>query len=108
MLNNKEYADLIKTIKQMSEEEFLDFIDSNEITDEDRQLIFDRFGRNKRKWWEKNKSLTAIAMRRFQSPETAKRETKRILNILYDVKFKMTRNLTDEKYPFDIWSLNLK
>ena len=51
------------------------------INDTDRQLLYDRFGRNKIAWWVKNKTIAAIALHYFMSEKTVQRETKRILSI---------------------------
>ena len=53
MLSTQEYKDIIARIKEMSAEEFIKFIDCAELSEETKQLLYDRFGRNKIKWWNK-------------------------------------------------------
>lgn len=84
MLNSSDYKTAIAKIKSMDESEFNEFLSCPEITKEERQLVYDRFGRNKRKWWLDNKTITALAIRNYKSEKTIQRELKRIISILVD------------------------
>lgn len=60
----------------------MEYIACPYINDTDRQLLYDRFGRNKIARWNKNKTIAAISLHCFMSEKTVQRETKRILSII--------------------------
>lgn len=102
MLNNIEYKEVIKKIKAKSHEEFMEYIACPYITDTGRQLLYDRFGRNKIAWWNKNKTIAAISLHCFMSEKTVQRETKRILSII-ETSDKLSSKKTELRFGLEDW-----
>lgn len=101
MLSPEEYKEALDKIKAMSAEEFIRFIDCSELSQEDKQLLYDRFGRSKMKWWNKNKSITAIAVRKYKSEKTIQRETRRAIGIILST---MSPKESPPEVPYEDWS----
>lgn len=89
----------------MSAEEFIKFIDCAELSEETKQLLYDRFGRNKIKWWNKNKSVAAIAMRNYKCEKTIQRETRKAIDIILST---MSSDKSPITIPYEDWSDILK
>lgn len=86
----------------MTHKEFMEYLACPYINDTDRQLLYDRFGRNKIAWWNKNKTIAAISLHCFMSEKTVQRETKRILSII-ETSDKMSSKKTELQFGLKDW-----
>ena len=92
----------------MSAEEFIKFIDCAELSQEEKQLLYDRFGRSKMKWWNKNKSVAAIAMRKYKCEKTIQRETRRAIDIILSLESpNKSSNKSSTETPYEDWTKSI-